>query len=418
MFISSKQLIGSVAAAFALVLTSGATSPLVAQSVPGVTATEVVLGGLHPCSGPASAYCTIGKGAAAYFAYVNDKGGVNGRKITYKDLDDAYSPPQAMQLARQLVEQDHVFAMFNTLGTPSNTAIRPYLNQNQVPQLYVATGATTWAHDSSQYPWTIGWQPDYQSEAIIYARNLLKVAPNAKIGVIYQNDDYGKDYLAGLHKGLGPKSSLIVKEVSYETTDPDVSSQIGQLKASGADTFFIFATPKFALQSLVIAAQQSWHPTIYLNNVSANDVVMKGATEKGGATATAGVISVGYLKDPLDPRWANDSGLALFKQIMAKYAPGVDTSNLFYMYGCGAAYTMVDTLQKAGRDLTRQKLMDAAIHLNEANNPFVMPGIVVQTTPSNHFPITQEQLAKYDNGRFVPFGSIIDARPIIASESK
>ena len=198
-----------------------------------------------------------------------------------------------MQLARQLVEQDHVFAMFNTLGTPSNTAIRPYLNQNQVPQLYVATGATTWAHDSSQYPWTIGWQPDYQSEAIIYARNLLKVAPNAKIGVIYQNDDYGKDYLAGLHKGLGPKSSLIVKEVSYETTDPDVSSQIGQLKASGADTFFIFATPKFALQSLVIAAQQSWHPTIYLNNVSANDVVMKGATEKGGATATAGVISVG-----------------------------------------------------------------------------------------------------------------------------
>ncbi|MGH7707568.1 MAG: ABC transporter substrate-binding protein [Vulcanimicrobiaceae bacterium] len=409
-------MVGTFAAVFALAVTAGATRPGGADTEPGVTATEITLGGTHPYSGPASAYGVIGKGAQAYFAYINDKGGVNGRKIVYKDLDDGYSPPQAVQLVRQLVEQDHVFAIFNTLGTAVNTAIRPYLNQQRVPQLFVATGATTWGKDYAKYPWTIGWQPDYQSEAIIYARYVLKTNPNAKIGVLYQNDDYGQDYLTGLTKGLGTKAGLIVKSVSYEVTDPDVSSQVASLKSSGADTFFIFATPKFSSQALVAAAQQSWHPTIYLNNVSNSETVYKAASSAGGAAATNGVISTLYYKDPSDPKMGNDRGIQLFRQIMAKYAPGADTANAFYMYGMGAAFTMVDVLEKAGKDLTRQKLMTAVTHIHETNNPFVYPGVVVQTTPTNRFPITQEQLERYESGHPVVFGSLIDARPIIQAE--
>ena len=406
-----KYFIGTFAMVLGLALAAGAACPVSAENAPGVTNTQIVLGGLHPFSGPASAYGAFGKGAEAYFDYVNDNGGVNGRKITYKDLDDAYSPPQAVQLTRQLVEQDNVFAMFNTLGTPSNTAIRPYLNQKEVPQLFVATGATTWAKDAARYPWTIGWQPDYQSESIIYAKNLLKKNPNAKIAVLYQNDDYGKDYLAGLEKGLGSKTNLIVKTASYEVTDPDVTSQIANLKSSGADTFFIFATPKFSAQALVAVAQKSWHPRTYLNNVSASDSVMKAATTQGGPGATNGVISTLYWKDPGDQKWAHDSGMLLYRKIMAKYEPGADVSNGFYTIGMGVAYTMVDTLEKAGKDLTREKVMDAATHLDETNNPFLITGIVVRTTPQDRFPITQEQLVRYESGRFVPFGSIIQAAP-------
>lgn len=403
-----------LAAAFALVVT--ASAPGGAAGEPGLSSTEIVLGGTHPFSGPASAYGAYGKGVEAYLAYVNDRGGVNGRKITYKDLDDGYSPPQAVQLVRQLVEDDHVFAMFNTLGTPVNTAIRPYLNQKEVPQLFVASGASTWGRDAAKFPWTIGFQPNYQSEAILYAQNLLKERPTAKIGVLYQNDDYGQDYLEGLNKGLGAKKTLIVKTASYEVTDPDVSSQIASLKASGADTFFIFATPKFSTQALTFTAQQSWHPTIYLNNVSSSQTTMRAATAAGGAAATNGVITTIYAKDPGDPKWAGDSGMKLYMEILAKYVPGADPANGYYLSGMAASFTLVDALTKAGKDITRRKVMDAASHLHETNNPFLLPGIVVETTPNMRFPITQEQLARYDNGQFKTFGALIDSRSFIGSE--
>ena len=408
--------LAALAAVFALAATAGPSAPVGAAGDPGLSSTEIVLGGTHPFSGPASAYGAYGKGVEAYFAYVNDHGGVNGRKITYKDLDDGYSPPQAVQLVRQLVEDDHVFAMFNTLGTPVNTAIRPYLNQKEVPQLFVASGASTWGRDSAKFPWTIGWQPNYQSESILYAQNLLKEHPNAKIGVLYQNDDYGQDYLDGLNKGLGAKKNLIVKAASYEVTDPDVSSQIAGLKAAGADTFFIFATPKFSSQALAIAAQQSWHPTIYLNNVSSSQTTMRAATTAAGAAATNGVITTLYSKDPGDPKWAADSGMKLYMEIMAKYVPGADTANGYYLNAMGVAFTMVDALTKAGKEITRRKLMDTAEHLRETNNPFLLPGIVVETTPSMRFPITQEQLVRYDNGQFKAFGPLVDARALIGSE--
>ncbi|MBD5635204.1 MAG: ABC transporter substrate-binding protein, partial [Candidatus Eremiobacteraeota bacterium] len=249
-----------------LALTAMANVPALAED--GITPTEVVIGGTDPFSGPASAYGAVGKGAQAYFQYINDRGGVNGRKITYKDLDDGYSAPQTVQVTRQLVEDDKVFAMFATLGTAPSMAIRPYLNAHKVPQLFVSSGASTWGKDYAQYPWTVGSEPDYISEAVIYGHNIIKTAPNAKIGIIYQNDDFGNDYVLGLKKGLGAKTSMIVKQVSYETTDPDVSSQITSLKAAGADTLMIFATPKFTIQSLVAAAQQNWKPQIYLANVS------------------------------------------------------------------------------------------------------------------------------------------------------
>jgi branched-chain amino acid transport system substrate-binding protein len=401
--------VSSIVAVVALSLAT--IVPATGQSVPGVTSTQILLGGVHPYSGPASGYSSIGKGAKAYFDYINDtKGGVYGRKVIYKDLDDGYNPPQSLTLTKQLVEQDHVFAMFNPLGTPVNVVLRPYLNDNKVPQLFVATGATTWALDSAKYPWTIGWQPDYQAESIVYAKYLLAHDPNAKIGVIYQNDDYGQDYLNGLNKGLGSKTNLIVKTVSYETTDPDVKAQIATLKSSGADTVFIFATPKFSAQSLASIAQLSWKPTVYLNVVSNSQSVMRAATSGGGAAATNGVISVQYLKDPSDAAMQNEPGVKLEHDILAKYAPGSDPSDSFYLYGMGAAFTMIDTLTKAGKNLTRENVMAAAFHLHETNNPFVLPGMVIETTPDDHFPIRQMQLSRYTDGKWVNFGALMSAR--------
>ena len=393
-----------------LLMTLVISLPANGQSVPGVTATTIVLGGTHPYSGPASAYSSIGKGAKAYFEYVNDHGGVYGRKIIYKDLDDAYNPPQTVQLTRQLVEQDGIFADFNPLGTPCNTQIRPYLNEHQVPQLFVATGATTWGADASKYPWTIGWQPDYQDESAVYAKYLLQHQPNAKIGVLYQNDDYGKDYLKGLTDALGSKSSMIVKSLSYEVSDPDVRSQIASLKNTGATSVMIFATPKFSTQALVAIAQLGWKPLVFLNNVSASQTVMRAATQAGGPAATNFVISTTYLKDPSDPKFANDPGIKLEKQILAKYASGSDASDQFYLYGMGAAYTMVDALKKAGKNLTRAGIMKVATDLHETDNPFVYPGVIVQTSPSDRFPIRQEVLERYDSGNWFASGSMISAR--------
>jgi len=394
----------------ALVL--GATTTRVwGQSDPGITSTEILLGGTHPFSGPASLYGNVGKGISAYFAYINDNGGVNGRKITYKDLDDGYSPPQTVQLTHQLVEQDHVFAVFDGLGTAPTAAVRPYLNDQKVPQIFVATGASTWGADYVKYPWTIGWQPDYQSESEVYAKYILQHTPNAKIGIIQQNDDFGQDSLAGLNRGLGAKAaSMVVKTATYETTDPDVNSQIASLKASGADTFVVFATPKFAALALISAAKQGWHPTIYLNNVAASQPVLRGATAAAGPEATNGIITALYLKDPSDPKYNADKGITLFKQIMAKYVPAGDTADGNYLYGMSVAFTMVDAMKKAGKDITRQKLMDAASHLDEHDNPFLLPGVYISTTPTRRFPITELQLFRYNNGKVEPFSPVIEAR--------
>jgi branched-chain amino acid transport system substrate-binding protein len=411
-----KAVTGILAATFALTVSGSALAPAFAAE-PGITDTEILLGGTHPYSGPASAYGNIGKGIAAYFSYVNEHGGVNGRKIRYIDKDDGYSPPQAVQIVHQLVEQDKVFAIFDTLGTAVNTAIRPYLNQNGVPQLFVATGASTWGHDYQKFPWTIGWQPDYQAEATLYAQDILQNHPKAKIGVLYQNDDYGEDYNAGLKRGLGKHENLIVKMVSYETTDPNVSSQVSTLKAAGCDTFMIFATPKFAIQAMVAAAQQSWHPTTYLNNVSAAVPFMNAASKGGGASAVAGVISTIYLKDPANhARYAGDAGMKLYNEIMAKYLPGADKDDGNYLYGVSIAFTMVDVLRRAGKDLTRKKVMDIASNLVEKDNPWAYPGVVIHTSPTFRFPITQMITAKWLATDWSPSGVLIDTRSLTMAE--
>ena len=382
----------------------------------GISPTEVIIGGTDPFSGPASAYGAVGKGSQAYFQYINDHGGVNGRKITYKDMDDGYSPPQTVQVTRQLVEDDKVFAMFATLGTAPNLAIRPYLNAHKVPQIFVSTGASTWGKDYAQYPWTIGSEPDYESEATIYGHNIVKSTPNAKIGIIYQNDDFGNDYIVGLKKGLGAKASMIVKQVSYETTDPDVSSQITSLKAAGADTLMVFATPKFAIQSLVATAQQNWKPQIYLTNVSGSQTILRAAMKAAGPGAATGLISTGWVIDPADPeRFGKEPGYKLFMEIMAKYLPGASTLDANYMSGMLYAYMFVDTLKAAGKNPTRDSLMKASFALNE-NNPFAYPGIKVSTSATNHFPITSLQLVRYNGTKYVPEGGVIDARSIIKAE--
>ncbi len=406
-----------VAAAFALAASASAIAPLAADE-PGVSPTEIVLGGDHPFSGPASAYGNIGKGIGVYFDYVNDHGGVYGRKIKWIDLDDGYNPPQAVQVVHQLVEQDHVFAIFDSLGTEVNTAIRPYLNQNKIPQLFVATGASKWGNDAKQYPWTIGWQPDYQAEAIIYAQDVLRNHPHAKIAVLYQNDDYGQDYVTGLNRGLGSHKNMVVKMASYETTDPNVASQIATLKASGADTLMIFATPKFAIQAMVITAQQSWHPAIYLNNVANAIPYMKAAMKAGGPSAVSGIVTTIYLKDPANhARYAGDPGMKQYQEMMTKYLPSADQDDGNYLYGVAIAFTMVDVLKKAGKDLTREKVIAAATHLNEPNNPWAYPGVVIRTSPGFRFPITQMIAAKWLGTDWSPSGVLVDTRSSTQAES-
>jgi branched-chain amino acid transport system substrate-binding protein len=394
----------------ALALASAmAPAPAAADDVPGVTATQITLGGTHPYSGPASAYGIIGKGILAYFSYVNDHGGVNGRKIVYEDKDDSYNPAQTVQLVKGMVEQDHVFALFNTLGTACNLSVRQYLNDNKVPQLWVSTGATTWGTDAAKYPWTLGFNADYQAEAVVFAKSILATKPNAKIAILYQNDDFGQDYLTGLTKGLGSHANQIVKQASYEVTDPDVRSQMATLQGSGADTLVIAATPKFAIGAMAARGQLNWTPTTYLTDVSAATTMMQAAAKSGGDPAVAGIISAAYTIDPTNPNLANTAGMKLYKEVLAKYGAGLDANNGFLLYGMAAAYTMVDTLQKAGKDITRDKVMDASIHMNE-KNPFLWPGVTLTTSPSDRFPIREEQLLKYTSTGFQPFGPIIDAR--------
>lgn len=380
----------------------------------GVTKDTITIGGTFPISGSASAYYSVAKGANAYFEYINSKGGINGRKIKYLVVDDAYTPANTPAKARELVEEDQVFLTFGDLGTPTNLAVRDYYNSKKVPQLFVSTGASQWGSQYSKYPWTLGWQPDYVTEGKIYAKYILQSESSDKIAVLYQNDDYGQDYLNGLKDGLGSKaSSMIVSEATYNANDPvDMSSQVNKLKASGANTFYVAATPNYAANAVRNAISSGWKPKIYMNNVAGASSTWRAVVKSlGASTGVDGMVTTTYLKDPLDTaKWGSDSGVQLFHQVMTQYGNGCDPTGAdsFCVSGMAAAYTMVDVLKQAGNQLTRQHVMDiAAKGLKEKNNPLLLPSIVVQTSKSDHFPIQQEQLQRWEGDHWVPFGQVL-----------
>ena len=371
---------------------------------PGASDKEIKIGNINPYSGPASAYGTIGKTIAAYIKMVNEHGGVNGRKIDFISYDDGYSPPKTVEMARKLVEQDQVLFIFQSLGTPTNTAIHKYMNAKKVPQLFVATGATKW-NDAKEYPWSMGWQPNYQTEAHIYAEQILKNTPNAKIGILYQNDDYGKDYLKGFKDGLGAKaSSMIVKEVSYETSDPTVDSQVVQLQASGADTFFNISTPKFAAQAIRKAYDTGWKPTQYLNNVSAS---VGSVLKPAGLEKCVGLISTQYIKDPTDEQWKNDKAVKDWAAFMHKYYPEGNLADASNIYGYTVAQTMVQVLKQAGDNLTRANIMKQAASVKNFRPETLLPGIRINTSATDFAPIESEQLIRFDGKQWKRFGPII-----------
>ena len=385
-----------------------ATSSAIAQKKydPGADDKEIKVGHLNPYSGPASAYGAIGKSIGAYFEKINAEGGINGRKVKFISLDDGYNPAKSVEQARKLVEEDEVLLVFQPLGTPSNSAIHKYMNTKKVPQLFVATGATKWG-DPKNFPYTIGYQPSYQAEGKIYALHILETKPNAKIGVLLQNDDYGKDYLKGLEDGLGAKAAtMIVAKVTYEVTDPTVDSQMVTLKASGADTFFNITTPKFAAQAIKKAAEIGWKPTHYLNNVSASvsSVMTPAGLENG-----MGLFTAQYGKDPTDPQWANDPGMKDWTEFMKKYYAAGNLADSFNVYGYGVAQTLVQVLKQAGDNLTRDNVMKQAGNLDFVS-PIALPGIRIKTAPDDFFPVESQQLSKFDGKTWVLFGKIYGGR--------
>ena len=401
MLMNKRLLLASIAG-FAVAL----AGPALAQKKydTGATDTEIKIGNINPYSGPASAYGTIGKTIGAYFNKVNAEGGINGRKVNFITYDDGYSPPKAVEQVRKLVESDEVLLVFQPLGTPSNTAIQKYMNSKKVPQLFVATGATKWG-DPKGNPWTMGWQPTYQAEGQIYAKYIMKNHPNAKIGILFQNDDYGKDYVKGIKDGLGDKAkTMIVSELPYEPADPTVDSQIVSLKGSGADVFFNVTTPKFAAQAIKKAAEIGWKPVHLLNNVS-NSVgsVLKPA----GLEASKDVLSTGYLKDPTDPTWNDDAGKKEWLAFMEKYFPDGDKTSSFTVYGYTVAQTLHQTLKQAGDDLTRANVMKQAASLKGLKLPMLLPGIEINTSPTDFYPIEQMQMQKFTGERWELFGPVI-----------
>jgi len=371
----------------------------------GVTSGRIVLGGTAPLSGSASAFASVARGADAYFKYVNARGGVNGRKIEYRYRDDAYNPAQTLQVVRELVENDKVFAVFNTLGTEQNQPAREYLNQRGVPQLFVASGSTSFGRDYKQYPWTIGYQPSYIAEGYIYGRWLARDKPNQKIAILFQNDDYGKDLIAGFKRGLGRKGTIVAQE-GYEVTATDVQSQIAKLKASGAKVLMLFATPKFAIQSFVIANKLAWRPLIVNNVVSSASNIMSLASEGNTNKSIEGSVSIVFLKDPTDPKWAKDPAIKLYRSIMSRYAKGQNVKDVYHVYGMAVAHTMVGVLKRAGRNVTRAGVMRAARSINEPNNPFLLPQISVRTSGADQFPIEQAQLQRWSKGKWTSFGNL------------
>jgi len=388
----------------ALAVLTSLAAPGFAADTPGVTATGIKIGQTMPYSGPASAYGTIGKAEIAYFNMINEQGGVNGRKIELMSLDDSYSPPKTVEQVRRLVEQENVAFLFNTLGTPPNTAIQKYLNEKKVPQLFVATGASKWG-DPQHFPWTMGWQPDYRTEARIYAKYILKNMPDAKIAILYQNDDFGKDYIIGLKEVLGDKAkTMVIQEASYEVSDPAIDSQVVSLQGSGADTLLVAATPKFAAQAIRKVYDIGWKPLFLLTNVatSVGAVITPAGPEKA-----VGVISASYGKDPVDPTWKDDPGMKKWRDFMAKYYPEGDLSDASNVYGYGAAATLVQVLKQCGDDLSRENVMKQAANLKDFELPTALPGIKINTSPTQFYPIRQMQLESWDGKSWKLFGDVI-----------
>ena len=405
-------IVAALAVSAVVVVTAGAQS----SATPGVTAKSILLEGTFPLSGPASGYAPIPAGMGAYFSYVNAHGGVNGRQINWHYEDDGYNPANTVQLTHKFVEQDHAFALVGGLGTEPQTAVRQYLNDNKVPQLFVSTGATTFDRDWSQYPWTLGWQPDYEAEGSIYGKYIVKNLPSAKLGVLYQNDDYGNDYLRGLKAGLTQQHApQIVDAEPFDLTAGAPAAQIAKLKASGADTFVIFATPTPTIQSYVVATKLWWTPAhVITNSVSATDAFLTIAT-KSGSTITNGTLTVSYLLDPANPIYNKQPGMKLYRAIMAKYDPKGNVADGLNLYGVAKAWNTVQVLLAAGKNPTRASLMKAARSMNYGDatknaNPFALPGVTIHTKGGYQYPISQVTLVQYQNNVFQPVGKLINGR--------
>ncbi len=371
----------------------------------GATDKEIKIGHTNPYSGPASSYGVIGKCEEAYWKSVNDRGGINGRMIKFITLDDGYSPPKTVEMIRQLVEQDKVLCTYNTLGTPTNTAIHKYMNQKKVPMLFVATGASKWGKPK-EFPWTIGYQPDYHTEAVIYAKHLMANVKDAKVAVLMQNDDYGKDYWEGFKEGMGKEAGRIVKHVTYEVTDPTVDSQVIQMKDSGANVFFNISIPKFAAQSMRKAAEIGWKPMQYLNNVSGQvTTTMKPA----GFENVQGVITAAWLKDPTDKQWDGDAEMKTWREWMGKYMPGANLGDVNYVYAYSVSFLMEQTLKKCGDNLTRENLMKQAASHQKLRVPGLLPGITVSTSATDFYPVQAVQLQRFKGESWELFGEILSA---------
>ena len=382
------------------------TQPAMAQKHydPGATDTEIKIGQTMPYSGAGSVYGTIGKTELAYFKMINEQGGINGRKINLISLDDGYAPPRTVEQIRRLVEEDQVLFTFQVLGTAHNTAVQRYLNARKVPQLFISTGATKWG-DPQHFPWTMGWLPPYQHEAGIYAKYVVQNKPSAKIAILYQNDDYGKDYLKGFKDGLGDKApKMIVAEMSYEPTDPTIDSQIVSLQASGADVFFDISIPKFAAQAIRKSYDTGWRPLHIINNVSSS---ITATLQPAGLDKSVGLISSGYLKDPTDPAWKDDKAMKDYASFMKKYYPEANPDDTINLYGYSAAYTLVQVLKQCGDELMRENVMRQAANLKDFEVPVLLPGIKINTSPTDYYPIKQVQLMRFDGRTWVRFGELM-----------
>jgi len=393
-------------AAAALALPAGGST----GSTPGVTSNEILIGGTVPLSGSASAFGTVGPGANAYFRYVNAHGGVFGRKIHYIWRDDGYDPSRTVDETRRLVQEDKVFAIFNTVGTEHNVAIRGYLNAVKVPQVFGGTGASVIGKAAKRYPWTMGYLPSFVGEGAIYGRYVVKHRPKARIAVLYENSDYGRDLLHGLQRGLGKRASHIVAKQTYEVTDTDVNSQIAKLRRSKADTLMLFSLPYQTIQSFVYAYKLKWRPQFFVSAVSIEPSIMAVARQGTNGKETNNALSVAFVKDPTSPAWRKDKAVALYKRIMKRYLPSGKPSDVYNWYGMTVAYSMVDALRHAGRNPSRASLRNAMTHMNERTNPFLLPGVYVQTTPSNYFPIAKAKMVRYRKNLWVLFGPLVRAR--------
>jgi branched-chain amino acid transport system substrate-binding protein len=376
---------------------------------PGLTSRSILIGGTTPLSGSAQAFAAVAKGANAYFKYVNSRGGVHRRKINYKFVDDGYNPAETVRKTRELVQEDKVFAIFNSLGTEHNLAIRPYLNEIDVPQLFAATGATTMGRDGRQYPWTIAYQPTYVAEGAMYAEHIKRTRPRARIAILYQDDDYGKDLIAGLRRGLGARAGQIVAREGHASTDDNVQSQVAKLRSSRASVLMLFTTPKFTIQAFQYVNQLGWRPQIYVNAVSSASNIMIISSSRGQNKRVEGAISIVFLKDPNDPKWTRDPGIRLYRQIMRRFGSG-NARDVYNVYGMAVAHSFVTALRNAGRNPSRRSVMNAALRLNNRTNPFVLPNMVIRTGGSDRFPLDQARLQRWQKGKWLSFGSLIRAR--------